>query len=489
MVFSSPLFIFLFLPIFLGLYYILPGRFRTGWILAGSWAFYGFWRVDFLGLFIAVSFGNWLAGVLLARAMQDEGRADRLRARLIVGLAVGLNLAVLGYFKYFNFGVGSLNALLGQLGLGPLKAWSVILPVGISFYVFQAMSYVSDVYRRDAPPSHEFIDLAAYISLFPQLVAGPILRYKDLAGQLRQRNHSLPRFSYGLARFSMGLCRKVLIADTIAPLANAAFGTAKLGALDAWLGILAYAAQLYFDFSGYSDMAIGLGHMMGFSFIENFDAPYRAASIGDFWRRWHISLSSWLRDYLYLPLGGNRKGRGRTYLNLFLVMAIGGLWHGAAWNFVAWGCWHGLLLGAERYFGSKRGSGAPSGSIAGSKPGVLATAIGLALTQASVLAGWVLFRTRDLRHALNYFSSLAGGGWALSPSSAWRLGSLELWSLALGFVIIALEPRAKRHAQEAEGAETRKLLRLSWFAWAAAGGVGVLKLLADSYSPFLYFQF
>ncbi len=485
MVFSSPLFIFLFLPIFLGLYYLLPRRVRTGWILAGSWAFYGFWRVDVLGLFIAVSFGNWLAGVWLARAFYDEGRADRLRARLIVGLAVVLNLAVLAYFKYFNFGVASLNALLGQLGLGPLKAWSVILPVGISFYVFQAMSYVIDVYRRDAPPSHEFIDLAAYISLFPQLVAGPILRYKDLAGQLRQRSHSLPRFAYGFARFSMGLCRKVLIADTIAPLANAAFGMASPGALDAWLGILAYAVQLYFDFSGYSDMAIGLGHMMGFSFIENFDAPYRAASIGDFWRRWHISLSSWLRDYLYLPLGGNRKGSGRTYLNLFLVMAIGGLWHGAAWNFVAWGCWHGLLLGAERYIAAKRGPGAPSGPISR----VLATALGLAFTQAAVLAGWVLFRARDLGHALSYFSSLAGGGWALSPSFAWRLGSLELWSLAFGLAIIALEPRAKRHALEAEGAETRKLLRLSWFAWAAAGGVGVLKLLADSYSPFLYFQF
>ncbi len=486
MVFSSPLFIFLFLPIFLGLYYVLPGRFRTGWILAGSWVFYGFWRIDFLGLFIAVSFGNWLAGLLLARALYDEGRADRLRARLIVGLAVGLNLAVLGYFKYFNFGVASLNALLGQLGLEPLKAWSVILPVGISFYVFQAMSYVIDVYRRDAPPSHEFIDLAAYISLFPQLVAGPILRYKDLAGQLRQRSHSLPRFAYGLARFSMGLCRKVLIADTIAPLANAAFGMASPGSLDAWLGIVAYAAQLYFDFSGYSDMAIGLGHMMGFSFIENFDAPYRAASIGDFWRRWHISLSSWLRDYLYLPLGGNRKGQGRTYLNLFLVMAIGGLWHGAAWNFVAWGCWHGLLLGMERYFAAKRGPGTPSGSI----PGFLASALGLIFTQAAVLAGWVLFRARDLRHALSYFTSLAGGGgWAFSLSSAWRLGSLELWSLAFGFVIIALEPRAKRHALEAEEAETQGRLRLAWFAWIGAGGLSVLKLLADSYSPFLYFQF
>jgi alginate O-acetyltransferase complex protein AlgI len=498
MVFSSPLFIFLFLPLFLGLYYALPERFRTGWILAGSWVFYGFWRVDFLGLLVMVSFGNWLAGILLARALYDEGRADRLRAKLIVGIAAGLNLAVLAYFKYFNFGMDSLNALLGLFGLGSLSAWSVILPVGISFYVFQAMSYVIDVYRRDAPPSHEFIDLAAYISLFPQLVAGPILRYKDLAGQLRQRRHSLPRFSYGLARFSMGLCRKVLIADTIAPLANAAFGMANPGAPDAWLGILAYAAQLYFDFSGYSDMAIGLGHMMGFSFIENFDTPYRAASISDFWRRWHISLSSWLRDYLYLPLGGNRKGRGRTYLNLFLVMAIGGLWHGAAWNFVAWGCWHGLLLGAERYFAARGKPGLKPGREQGTepdaahetKPGALAAALGLTFTQAAVLVGWVLFRARDLRHAFRYLSSLAGGsGWALSAGYAWRLGALELWSLAIGIVIIALEPRAKRHALEAEGAETRSRLALSWFAWILAGGVGVLKLLADSYSPFLYFQF
>ncbi|TFG81277.1 MAG: MBOAT family protein [Spirochaetales bacterium] len=489
MVFSSPLFLFLFLPIFLGIYFLVPARYRSAWILAGSWVFYGFWRIDFLFLLIAVSIGNWLAGLGLARESAADGIDGRVRARRIVVLAVSLNLAVLGYFKYFNFGIDTLNALFGLGGSAPLSAWNVVLPVGISFYVFQSMSYVIDVYRGDAPPAHDFIDLAAYVALFPQLVAGPILRYKDLAGQLRQRTHSSTRVAYGLGRFVVGLCRKVLIADAVAPIANAAFSLVAPSASEAWLGVLAYAVQLYFDFSGYSDMAIGLGHMMGFTFMENFDTPYRASSVTDFWRRWHISLSSWLRDYLYLPLGGNRRSLGRTYLNLFLVMAIGGLWHGASWSFVLWGCWHGVLLAIERLRRDARSRQGLSGPVK----------VGIIPTQLAVLLGWVLFRATDLGSAAGMLSGMVGArGWALGSGYSWQLGGMELLALAAGLVLIAVEPRARERARAGELAETGTAnqgriraggLRMSWPLWAVLGVLAVIKLAADSYSPFLYFQF
>jgi len=476
-VFSSPAFIFLFLPAFFLVYAALPARFRSSWIMTGSWIFYGFWRADFLLLLAGVTVGNWLAGLALARA-SEAPRAERNR-RLVVGAAVVGNLALLGYFKYFNFGMDSLNAVLGLFGVRGLETWSVVLPVGISFYIFQSMSYVIDVYRGDAPPAHDFVDLAAYVSLFPQLVAGPILRYKDLAGQLRQRVHSETRAAFGLKRFIVGLGRKVLIADALGPVANAAFSMADPGAAEAWLGLFAYAVQLYFDFSGYSDMAVGLGHMMGFTFMENFDAPYRSSSITDFWRRWHISLSSWLRDYLYLPLGGNRRGPARTYLNLFLVMVLGGLWHGAAWTFVLWGCWHGALLAFERLAGAKR------------RGAVLHGFVGVVLTQLAVLAGWVLFRAQDLASAGRMFAALGGAnGWARPGGLGWLAGGLELAVLALGVALIVVEPRARERQAEAERAEngTRAPV-LPRLAWLAVGVLAVVRLAADSYSPFLYFQF
>lgn len=475
MVFSSPSFLFLFLPVFLALYALVPARLRSAWIMLGSWIFYGFWRADFLLLLIGVTFGDWLAGLAIAR----ERRAVTGRERAIVVVTVALNLAVLAYFKYFNFCADGLNAVLGVLGLPAFRAWPVILPVGISFYIFQSMSYVIDVYRGDAPEAHDFVDMAAYVALFPQLVAGPILRYKDLAGQLRFRTHSESRAAYGFKRFLAGLCRKVLVADALGPVANATFSMASPGAAEAWLGLLAYAVQLYFDFSAYSDMAVGLGHMMGFTFMENFDAPYRSRSITDFWRRWHISLSSWLRDYLYLPLGGNRRGRARTYLNLFLVMALGGLWHGASWNFALWGCWHGLLLALERLAGKRA-----------ARSGFLAAPAWL-FTQLAVLAGWVLFRSIDLQGAFSFFRALAGsGGLSAVGSTTWLAGPLELTVLALSLVVMALEPRAKARAAEGEAAESgRAPSWASMLAWSGLGLLALARLAADSYSPFLYFQF
>ena len=339
MVFSSNIFLFLFLPIFLATYYLSPNRFRNLIIVLGSYTFYAWWRVDFLLLFVAVTAWNFAIGNMISRhGVRSEGG----KRWLIAGVTG--DLAVLAYFKYANFGVESLNAIFESMGFQSMAWSSIILPIGISFYIFQAISYLADVYRGDAQASSDPISFAAFIALFPQLIAGPVLRYKDLENQFMARTHSADKFAEGATRFMQGFIKKVFIADSIAPLADTAFALSEPSTADAWLGALAYAAQLYFDFSGYSDMAIGLGLMMGFRFMENFNQPYISQSITEFWRRWHISLSSWLRDYLYVPLGGNRGGTFNTYRNLSLTMILGGLWHGANWTFMIWGAWHGFIL-------------------------------------------------------------------------------------------------------------------------------------------------
>jgi len=483
-VFSSGLFLFLFLPIFLGVYFAAPERWRSLVILLGSWAFYGWWRWDFLLLFAGIKLWVYLAslGTERAQARGDAKAATRATAIGVVGA-----LASLGWFKYAGFGVENLNLLLAGLGLQPLVMAPIILPIGISFYVFQAVSYAIDVHRGDAKPARSFLDFAAFIALFPQLVAGPVLRYKDVADQFEHRTIGRHDLAIGATRFMGGFCKKVLVADAVAPLANAVFdlpglgtpGGPSIGAADAALAIVAYTVQLYFDFSGYSDMAIGLGRMMGFHFLENFDHPYISKNITEFWRRWHISLSSWLRDYLYIPLGGNRLGRARTYLNLWLTMVLGGMWHGASWNFVLWGVWHGTLLGVERRLGEARGGKAPSW-------GALPT-LGL------VMVGWVLFRAKDLPSAAAVLGALGGpalgaAGWGFSPLIAWQLKGWSLTVLALSIPLIfggAAWRRAWAHAQAPE----RLRLERWQLAFIPAFVLAVLRLSAQSYTPFLYFQF
>ena len=385
MVFSSETFLFLFLPGFLALYYLTPWRWKSLTLLAGSYVFYAWWRVDFLVLLVATTIFTYFVG---RRVRRETGRA----AKVWTGIGVTGCLAVLGVFKYFNFFLDSLTALFGttpdQIGLH----WQILLPIGVSFYVFQSVSYLIDTYRGDAPDDVRLIDFMAFIALFPQLIAGPILRYKDLADQFRHRTHSIEMFSDGMTRFFIGLAKKVLLADAIAPVANLAFQSQDPSLTLAWLGAVAYMLQLYFDFSGYSDMAIGLGKMLGFRFIENFDTPYVSRSITEFWRRWHISLSVWLRDYLYIPLGGNRTGSGRTYVNLLTVMVLGGLWHGAAWTYVLWGCWHGGWLAIERATG-----------LAKSR-----TTVALVRTLLVTLAGWVLFRATSVVEAGDMFQGMLG---------------------------------------------------------------------------------
>ncbi len=473
MVFCSNIFLFLFLPVFLAIYYLTPFRFKSALILLASYAFYAWWRVDFLLLFFGVTLWNYFIGMAIGRA-----GARSIQAKRWITLGIVVDLMTLGYFKYANFGVDSLNALLASIGAQPLSLGEVLLPIGISFYIFHAISYTVDVYRGDAQPSRKFADFAAFIALFPQLVAGPVLRYKDLAAQFAARTHTLDKFAEGSARFMRGFVKKVFIADSIAPLADNAFALADPSAADAWTGIFAYAAQLYFDFSGYSDMAVGLGLMMGFRFIENFNHPYISQSITEFWRRWHISLSTWLRDYLYIPLGGNRHGTVATYRNLFLTMLLGGLWHGANWTFVLWGIWHGGWLCLERALGDTT---APGFKV-----------LRWLSTLFIVLMGWVAFRADTMAEAFGFYGALFGGDFSFSAVYTDSINSLQLYTLSIAWLIVMIF-----------GLRAINRPRI-WFTFAMAGdrirvmatpalsalfALSVLKLSTQSYTPFLYFQF
>jgi alginate O-acetyltransferase complex protein AlgI len=479
-VFSSNVFLFLFLPVFLLVYYPLPFRWKSAWILVGSYALYGWWRVDFLWLLIAVTALGYGAALLIAARPQPQ-------KRWILAATISLDLGALAYFKYANFGVSSLNALVSRLGLEPFTWAPVLLPIGLSFFVFHAISYVMDVYRSQEPPTRNLLDFAAFIALFPHLIAGPVLKYNLLADQFRCRTHSFEQFSLGAQRFMLGFAKKVLLADSLAPLANAAFAVTSPSLADAWLGTLAYTLQLFFDFSGYSDMAIGLAAMMGFRFPENFNHPYISRSITEFWRRWHMSLSSWLREYLYISLGGNRKGQARTYFNLWLTMVLGGLWHGANWTFVVWGVWHGSILAAERWLGERRLW----------RP--VTPLLGIAGTMLLVMLGWVMFRAETVPVALRLYRGLLGfNGLELSQTLAWQVTGSGLATLVLALILVYLVPwwphlRARAAAGPVSPGPVSSgptilgtglsLLSVPLFV------LSVMKLSAQSYTPFLYFQF
>lgn len=474
MVFSSNVFLFLFLPLFLAVYYLTPnrGRARNLVVLIGSYLFYAWWRVDFLLLFATVTTWNYFIGLAIAR---EAPRSRAARRRLAIGV-VG-NLLTLCYFKYANFGVSSLNDVLGAAGAGQISWLHVILPIGISFYIFESISYIADVYRGDTEATHHPVDFATFIALFPHLIAGPVFRYKDLADQFVHRDHSWQKFGEGSVRFMQGFIKKVLIADSIAPLANSAFELTHPHTADAWLGVLAYTAQLYFDFSGYSDMAIGLGLMMGFRFVENFNQPYISQSITEFWRRWHMSLSAWLRDYLYISLGGNRGSTLKTYRNLMLTMLLGGLWHGANWNFLLWGGWHGAVLCAERAMGIKPND-AP-----GFRPHRWA------LTFLLVILGWVMFRAKSVSDALQLYQAMFSfRGAGLSDVYAGSITSLQVATLLLAIVVTAITGAASLRPAPRPPLLAHGHLTLQWLVWPVFL-LAILKLSAQSYSPFLYFQF
>lgn len=478
MVFSSVFFIFCFLPLFFVAYYSVSYRAKSYVIVIGSYAFYAWWRIDFAGLMLLVTAFTYIVGNAIKEAASAPQAKERQKWLLVLGVAG--NLAVLGYFKYANFFVDSLELFING---GEDFDWiwgQVILPIGISFYIFQSISYLIDISRKSAEPPSRFIDFCAFNALFPQLIAGPVLRYKDLADQFYDRVHSWEKFNYGVVRFLLGLGKKVLIADSVAPLADALFDAPEPTLLESWLGALAYSIQLFFDFSGYSSMAIGLGYMLGFKFIENFNSPYISQSITEFWRRWHISLSTWLRDYLYIPLGGNRKGTLRTYINLFLTMLLGGFWHGANATFIIWGAWHGLILGAERYF----------------KIDTSGTRFHLGkwlLTLVFVIVGWVFFRASDVAIAFDMLGGMAGlNGIAFRPDYAWQVKGLAVFALLVGIAAALSEPKLKTLFQfhtTKDAAEEPVIPALLAVTAVVIGVLSVVKLVADSDTPFLYFQF
>ena len=466
MVFSSYLFIFFFLPLALLGYYAAPKKLRHLTLTIFSYIFYGWANPWFCLLMLFNTSVDYTNGRLM--------QAYPARKKLFVTLSIVCDLAILGFFKYFNFGLDNYNATMVALGIPEaqyLGFFRVVLPLGISFYTFQSMSYVIDVYRGDAKVVTNFIDYACYVSMFPQLVAGPIIRFQDVADQLRERTLTWEKFARGTAFFMLGMAKKVLLANPCGKIADTTFNTGDLSCLDAWYGAVAYAFQIYFDFSGYSDMAIGLGLMLGFVFAKNFDSPYRSKSITEFWRRWHLSLSTWLRDYLYIPLGGNRKGSVRTYINLALVMLLGGLWHGASWNFLIWGGIHGGYLAFERAQGKE--------SIYHKLPALLQVLI----TFFIVLIAWVFFRADTLPDAAQYLKCMFGGS---TPGQGEAVrGLIYNPYYVVNFILAGVTIWALPQTWDF----TR---RLTWpkIAWCILlFFVSLIALTTQSYNPFIYFIF
>jgi alginate O-acetyltransferase complex protein AlgI len=469
-VFSSPTFLFVFLPLTLALYFAVRGMaLKNAVLLVLSLAFYAWGEPVMVAVMLGSIGFNYAAGRWI------DGREGRARSgALAIGIAV--NLAVLIVFKYANFLSANAAALFGGL-MGGMKRTQIALPLGISFFTFHALSYLIDVYRRRFAANRSLREVALYIAFFPQLIAGPIVRYRTIARRLHFRRHSWGRASAGLRMLVIGLAMKVLIADPFAPLADAVFDHAKAPSLSAaWTAALAYTIQIYFDFAGYSNMAIGLGLVFGFSLPRNFRLPYRSRSITEFWRRWHITLSAWFRDYLYIPLGGNRGSPGQTYRNLIAVFALCGLWHGASWTFVLWGAWHGTFLVIERMGLGRRLKAAPG-------------AVGWAYAFGVVVFGWVLFRAPTLSGTADVWRGMIGlnGAGGLGPDLAKVAapGQAALAVIALALAIFGLRrprwfslPARPRLYGLIDSGAVLALLLLCLLA--VAGG---------SYSPFLYYRF
>ena len=464
MLFSSIPFLYRFLPVVLLLYFAAPRRLKNTVLLCSSLFFYAWGEPKFL-LFMLLSIALGYACGLLLGAV-----SARTRRRAVLFVCVFACLGLLGFCKYADFFIGSFNALTGL----SVPLLGIALPIGISFYTFQVLSYAVDVYRGDVPPQKNPIDFAMYIAMFPQLIAGPIVRYREIAPALKERKHSIGLCAAGAQRFLIGLGKKVILADSLAALSAVAWGASAQSVLSAWLGAFSFALQIYFDFSGYSDMAIGLGKLFGFSFSENFRYPYIAASITDFWRRWHISLSTWFLEYVYIPLGGNRHGTLKTWRNLLIVWLCTGFWHGASWNYILWGLYYFVLLAIEKLFLYRALEKIPR-------------FFRHLYTLLFVYFGWLLFTFEDSAAGIAYFCKMFGA----NGTALWQ-GS-DLWLLLSNLVflcilVIASTPYPKR---------------LFWRLWeksgaaravAAVSGAALLilcvaYLVNSSYNPFLYFRF
>jgi len=475
MVFSSQTFLFVFFPIVLLFYALSPRRAKNAVLLFFSMLFYLWGGGAFIGWLIVSIMGNWVFGHLAAKA-KDADQAGKLR--WVVGLSVAFNIGILGWFKYANFFVDQLNGLASAIDYQGMDWTPIMLPIGISFFTFQANSYVFDIAKGDGKALKNPLDFALYVSLFPQLIAGPIVRYHQVATQLVSRTFSLENVTAGMNRFTLGLCKKVLIADSVAPIANIAFlPGADLTTEDAWIGILAYTIQIYFDFSGYSDMAIGLGRIFGFRFPENFKHPYSAASMTEFWRRWHVTLSEWFRDYVYFPLGGSRCSKLLTYRNLIFVFLLTGFWHGANWTFIVWGMFHGFWLIVDRMQNK------------GDRPTGLKLVFNRAWVLLLVMIGWVVFRAESIPDALTYYSILFGGNTGQLSIAILRELSLQgVLALSIGSLVF-LAPRNIALGPIIEGHETPIAAILRYLLALVALPLTIMLIVNGSFSPFLYFQF
>ncbi len=471
MVFSSLIFLFRFLPVVLAAYYILPGKFRNLVLFISSLVFYAWGEPVYIVLILFSTITDYIAGMTVSY-FKKRGLKKQAFAAVVCSAVV--NLSLLGFFKYASFFIENINKLAGL----KIYAIQVALPIGISFYTFQTMSYTIDVYRDDTDVQKDFIAFGAFVALFPQLVAGPVVRYKTVAKQLKERKENVDLFCTGIFRFITGLGKKVLIANQMGMLWEeiASMETYSLTAATAWLGVLAFTFQIYFDFSGYSDMAIGLGAMFGFTFPENFNYPYESKSITEFWRRWHISLGTWFREYVYIPLGGNRKGAARQFINIAIVWFLTGLWHGAYWNFILWGLYYGGLLIIEKLLWKK---------FLVKLPPIIAHIY----TMIAVIFGWSLFAWQDMTDSRAFIGTMflqAGAGLANQQTMYLAHSYFGLLLIAAVFssqipkriIITRLLP---------EGTVKREIAGMVFIAAISAACIAML--VNSSYNPFLYFRF
>ena len=470
MVFSSLVFLFVFLPITLLFYFIVPRKYRNFILLIVSLIFYAWGEPVYIVLMLFSTVIDFINGLLVEKYADQPKKAKK-----VVIFAVIVNLSLLTFFKYSGFIVSNVNALMGTTFTVP----DIALPIGISFYTFQTMSYTIDVFRKDAPAQKNIINLGAYVTMFPQLIAGPIVRYQTVAEQLNHRKETQSLFASGVERFVIGLGKKVLLANNIGLLWSqvSSMAISELTVMTSWLGVIAFGLQIYFDFSGYSDMAIGLGRMFGFELLENFNYPYISQSITEFWRRWHISLGTWFRDYVYIPLGGNRKGKWRTYLNVFIVWFLTGLWHGASWNFILWGLYFGIIITIEKVFLMKWLSYAPR-------------LIRHLYTLVLLIIGWGLFAFENLSYLKDYFRVMFGFK-EVALYDQVTLYYLMTNGVLLIILVIASTPLAKQMYQKLKQSKRGELLDvvLSPIVCLLILILSTAYLVDSSYNPFLYFRF
>ncbi|PJA89801.1 MAG: MBOAT family protein [Candidatus Magasanikbacteria bacterium CG_4_9_14_3_um_filter_32_9] len=475
MVFSSFLFLFGFLPLFLVLYFCTPIKYRNYTVLISSYFFYA-WGAP---IFSLVLFFSNLVDYWISKAIY-KFKNNNKKQQLFLVLSLIMNVGLLAYFKYANFFIKEFDNLLELGGFSGIHWTYIALPIGISFFTFQKISYVIDVYKETVKPAEKFTIFALYVVLFPQLIAGPIIRYHDIAKQLKYRTYTSEKIIYGIVRFTIGLSKKVLIADVVGKTADIVFAmqTNDITSLYAWIGIFAYTMQIYFDFSGYSDMAIGLGSIMGFTFLENFNKPYIARSFTEFWRRWHISLSNWMKEYLYIPLGGNRGTKTRTFINLWVVFLISGLWHGASWTFVVWGIYHGIFLIVDRLFWNKFEK-------------KVHKTVSISFTFFFIMIGWVFFRSETIGMSIQYIYQMFT---PFTKSSQFLfveiINNRTIVALIFAFLISFIPTYIKLYNKLVELKENKKIFYIiapivSFILFFFS----VITLANSGFNPFIYFRF